>query len=318
MTAKIKLLVTPGANCSASYQTPYWQKYFDILPFSVEHSQHGHAVLTDFTDTADYACYGMPVIVDHLWDSAVDQHSDVAGTTMTLRAPDWIWIHEQWLGLSQSYNLAARSADQPSKFFLLPMNLRRAHRDQLLALCQPWLEHSVWSYVEQGRCLPGDEFVPHPSHSGTANDRAYRSEWYADTCFSLVSETAVDSDCMGFGLEPHRVFVSEKSFKPLAYGHPFVIQGCANTVKFLKSRGFAVPWNHSYDAIENSQQRLNSIVMLLRELYGEFQRQGTVLRDAETQAATHYNQQRFWDTAQTQALFEQQVVKPICDFVEAQ
>jgi hypothetical protein len=320
MNSKPILLAAPGTNCTQSNQAQHWQQYFDIRPWQLGNAVPvGAVIIQDFNDTTDYRSVGAKIIVDHLWDSAVDQPSETHSNVLTLRAPDWVWMIEQWMGLAAGYDVP-RVATQPSKFMLMPLNLRRHHRDQLIEQCQPWLEHSAWSYVAQGRLLPNDHFVPHPSHAGTANDRNYRSEWYAMTCFSMVSETAVNTAAMGLGIGPNRVFVSEKSFKPMAYQHPFVIQGTPGTLTYLQSRGF-VTFGHaidqSYDTIINDQARFQAIVCVLNELYQQWQQTGSVFQTPETKQIVLHNYHRFWDEKIVNDLFRTQVIETIQEFMES-
>lgn len=320
MNSKPILLAAPGTNCTESNQAQHWKQYFDIRPWRLGDAvPAGAAIIRYFTDATDYSSTGAKIIVDHLWDSAVDQPCETNGNVLTLRAPDWIWMIEQWMGLAAGYDVP-RVATLPSKFMLMPLNLRRRHRDQLVEQCQPWLEHSVWSYAAQGRLLPNDVFVPNPSHAGTANDRYYRPEWYAMTCFSMVSETAVNTDKMGLDIGPGRVFVSEKSFKPLAYQHPFVIQGTANTLTYLQSRGFGTfghAIDQSYDAIIDDQERFRAIVYVLNELYQQWQQTGSVFQTPETKQIVLHNYHRFWDEKIVNDLFRTQVIETIQEFMES-
>lgn len=279
----------------------------------------GCAIIQHFTDATDYSSAGAKIIVDHLWDSAVDQLPEITSSVLTLRAPDWVWIVEQWLGLAAGYDVP-RVATEPSKFMLMPLNLQRQHRDQLVERCQPWLEHSVWSYVAQGRLLPNDLFVPHPAHAGTANDRNYRAEWYAMTCFSMVSETAVNTAKMGLGIGPDRVFVSEKTFKPLAYQHPFVIQGTPGTLAYLHSRGFESfgTWiDQSYDQMVDHADRFEAVVSLLNELYRHWHSQGSVFQTPKAKEITLHNYHRFWSAEIINDLFRTQIVQTIQEFIES-
>jgi len=76
---------------------------------------------------------------------------------------------------------------------------------------------------------------------------------YQDTFFSVVTETG-----MGY---PTRV--TEKTFKPIANRHPFLIVGCSGTLKYLQSLGyqtFPEIFDESYDDIEDVSTRLLSVI----------------------------------------------------------
>lgn len=69
-----------------------------------------------------------------------------------------------------------------------------------------------------------------------------QNDWFEKTIFSLVSETYV---------EDNAVFITEKTYKPIAYGHPFMIYGNPGTLEVLKRRGFETfpeLFDESYDS----------------------------------------------------------------------
>ena len=59
-----------------------------------------------------------------------------------------------------------------------------------------------------------------------------------------------------------RAFITEKTYKPLMYGHPFMVIGNVNTNTILKQQGFEMfddefEWN--YDSL-NDKNRYNAIL----------------------------------------------------------
>ena len=83
---------------------------------------------------------------------------------------------------------------------------------------------------------------------------------YEKTFISVVSETLVDVDTL---------FITEKTWKPIMVGHPFIILGNQGTLKYLKSIGYKTfsPWiNEEYDDIPDPTIRLNKIVNELEKL----------------------------------------------------
>lgn len=81
---------------------------------------------------------------------------------------------------------------------------------------------------------------------------------YTDTICSVVAETLVDN-------EIH--YISEKTFKPLAAGHLFVILSGADFLKNLRERGFKTFHDHfdeSYDTEPQLDQRIKKIISLLK------------------------------------------------------
>lgn len=83
---------------------------------------------------------------------------------------------------------------------------------------------------------------------------------YEKTFISVVSETLVDEGTL---------FITEKTWKPIMVGHPFIILGNQGTIKYLKSIGYKTfsPWiNEEYDDILDSEIRLIKIVNELEKL----------------------------------------------------
>jgi len=83
---------------------------------------------------------------------------------------------------------------------------------------------------------------------------------YTDTFVSVVSETLTDQGIL---------FLSEKTWKPILVGHPFIVYGCKGTLKYLKDRGyktFSNWWDESYDNEEDPLVRLEKILEVLNKL----------------------------------------------------
>jgi len=63
-------------------------------------------------------------------------------------------------------------------------------------------------------------------------------------------------------------FISRISFKGIVFKRPFVIFGCAGTLKFLKSQGFKTFsdfWSEEYDQVDCIETRTNMILTILDE-----------------------------------------------------
>lgn len=87
-----------------------------------------------------------------------------------------------------------------------------------------------------------------------------QKENYMDSYFSIVTETLF-----------YRVgnYISEKTWKPIAHLHPFVIVGRPGTLKYLKHLGFKTfsdYWDESYDEIENNAARMQSVYKTITTL----------------------------------------------------
>ena len=83
---------------------------------------------------------------------------------------------------------------------------------------------------------------------------------YLDTYFSLITETVFD--------HPYS-FRTEKLWKPVAVGHPFIVVSNAGYYRDLQNLGFRT-FGHlideSFDSIDNNQQRIERIAEIVEDL----------------------------------------------------
>ena len=89
--------------------------------------------------------------------------------------------------------------------------------------------------------------------SAAHNDHSLHSpELFDSTYCSIILETLFDADGSG------GAFLTEKTFKCLKHGHPFVIVGCAGSLAALRSLGYRT-FDHcidnTYDLIQDNTQR---------------------------------------------------------------
>ena len=84
----------------------------------------------------------------------------------------------------------------------------------------------------------------------------------ADSLLYLVTETVADG---------RRLHLTEKTFKPIAMGMPFVLVATAGSLEYLRGYGFKTfghLWDESYDNIQDPHQRIRAIAGLLEDLCG--------------------------------------------------
>jgi hypothetical protein len=68
-----------------------------------------------------------------------------------------------------------------------------------------------------------------------------------------------------------RHHLTEKTFKPIALGMPFVMVGTQGSLKYLRSYGFRTfgdLWDESYDDEPDDSRRIEKIAQLLKQLEG--------------------------------------------------
>ncbi len=97
-----------------------------------------------------------------------------------------------------------------------------------------------------------------------AHDRNYNYlHHYASTYFSLVTETYASTN------NDDILWLTEKTYKPIACGHPFIVYGCRGTLAYLREQGyetFPEIFDESYDNIVNAVQRREAIVAEMKRL----------------------------------------------------
>jgi hypothetical protein len=151
------------------------------------------------------------------------------------------------------------------------------------------LENSIWSYntaktnnidLEQDNPIELDRipgwrhrtqiFANSPTHqcdeltSAQHNDHhRVNTDLYTKSRCHIVIETLFDVDQSG------GAFLTEKTFKPIKYGQPFVIAGGPGSLQALRNMGYRTfdnVINPSYDTITNNTDRWLAIADVLTEL----------------------------------------------------
>jgi len=154
------------------------------------------------------------------------------------------------------------------------------YREQLLG-------NSYWSY---GNVDIGDQFNDNPIQLSALSDHEeymkeflangpyrcddmdgeqHNSHWlfvpehFADSYCHLVLETFFDAD------GSNQCFISEKVFKPVRHGQPFVVFGAPYTLKTLRQLGYRTYDDHidnSYDDIEDNTKRFKRVVETVKQI----------------------------------------------------
>jgi hypothetical protein len=119
----------------------------------------------------------------------------------------------------------------------------------------PWYSNNL-NLAEINKLIP----VTIPGDTFNNNDWSRGQEkYYNDTFCSIVMETYVAEQFPYF---------SEKVFKPIAFYHPFILQGNKESLKYLQDMGFKTfgnYWDESYDALQDNK-RLEAIFYLILEI----------------------------------------------------
>lgn len=102
------------------------------------------------------------------------------------------------------------------------------------------------------------------------DDRKYNSKHYYDSAFSVVTETFAPAENNSYPNDEFNVlWTTEKTWKPIAIGHPFLLLGSVHTLQYLRSEGyytFPELFDESYDNERDLIKRTKMIVNNIERL----------------------------------------------------
>ena len=289
------------------------EPYFDIVTWQegVNYSRNDHVLVANALRHSEssawyYSDWYRPylndsykIVLDNLWESPqmMQRFPDPVQNCFVLHNQNWFWYSES------SLNKKNWSDYQPvrtyQKLALLPMRVRRHHRDALVVHLAEILDQLVWSYTSHGRTLPNDDDI-----NAVTFQRHFNPEWYNNTYFSIVAETLVDTP---------DIFVTEKTFKPMAFYHPFVVMAQAGHLKYLQDQGFETfdnLFDESYDNISDYTERLTALVTAVKNF-------DPVPHDQLTLQKLEHNHNRFYDHNLTESRIINEIINPIIAYAES-
>jgi hypothetical protein len=113
-------------------------------------------------------------------------------------------------------------------------------------------------FAEQSLPLNFEGETDHPMHSCWLS----LFDQSAESLLYLVTETVATG---------RRHHLTEKTFKPIALGMPFIILGTQGSLRYLRSYGFRTfgdLWDESYDDEPDDHRRIEKIAQVLKQLEG--------------------------------------------------
>lgn len=93
----------------------------------------------------------------------------------------------------------------------------------------------------------------------------YTEETWQNAGINIITENTVDMYSSSEG----GIFLTEKTYKPIAYKLPFIIYGQPYTLRTLHNKGFKTFsdfWSEEYDTITDPLKRVNEIVRVVKEI----------------------------------------------------
>jgi len=216
--------------------------------------------------------------------------------------PFWFWLYEQY---GEPY-LPCQSQSQVDKKFLCLMNNPHSHRQYLWQLLDHhgMLDQGIVSFRGRGIVLEDEP----PSPIDKWFDRVINTSWFGRTAISLVSETDVVRDS---GQTP---WLTEKTTKCLMMQHPFLLQGQPGSLDLLHSFGFETfpeLWDESYNLECDWQRRTQQLIKIVKNFDTD------TVRDSHIQKKLCHNRELFLNRDVTAGWFEQSVIMPLLEWVNA-
>ncbi|CAB4133696.1 hypothetical protein UFOVP257_418 [uncultured Caudovirales phage] len=289
-----------------------FREHFEVIPLSKieEYPKKDCALWIEFSlvDQEWYKPYiadGYKLIIDHFWDSYVEEPSITESNSLTLRAKNFVWWNFAIWWLDHYRDVEFDFTKNADHFFLMLLRKDRRHRTNLYEIMTPFLDSSLYSYMERGVSIQEDV--------GTDPVIDVNGKWYQHTHFSLVSETWVVQH------EQYPTFISEKTFKPIAWQHPFITFGVPNTLTYLHESGFET-FGHiideSYDKIIDVTLRLQKIFEIVSELYKDYLSGKNLFSDHVTKEKLIHNYYHFYNKELLHKMFYDEVVTVLNEFLE--
>jgi hypothetical protein len=221
------------------------------------------------------------------------------------------WCHgmiaRDWFRYAQHDVLLSKR--MPQKDFLIYNRAWSGTREYRLKFAELVVDHDMYSYCKMG--FNSEDSIDYREHqfqnkkfqiqrqdleqyffhntSGSNSSADYCAHDYQTTNLEVVLETLFDDD---------RLHLTEKTLRPIACGHPFILVATQGSLEYLRGYGFKTFHNiidETYDTIANPLERLQAIL-------SEMKRIATLPHDAKQQvydslrSIANYNQQRFFST----------------------
>jgi hypothetical protein len=307
----------------------FLKDYFNVTVYDSTKTYDKHTLVLApiFTNHwwQDLYEHGHRIVIDNLaepYDHFKKTYQPMAqGQYYPLHNANWFWYVEAETISTQSYT-PDRSY---KKLALMPMNYEKAHRTLLFDRMQPYLDDCIYSFAARGIYLPNDRQDKTPPW-----DRHFDAEWYNATYFTLATETWSDDigEYQRYGPTPGNdlwaqggqysgpyPFITEKTYKPIAHQHPFMVYGQSHTLAQLRALGFETYGNlfdESYDHVTNADinkpdNKLDIIINNVRD----FERRPY---DQLTLDKIRHNYAHYTDLQLIKQRVRKEIIDPLLDY----
>lgn len=300
--SKIKMILRPNefSSFTSCYLEEFWKQYFDIEWFDTDKFYHADSTLfvvwhcnANDSYSQNLKSLGYKVVIDNLWEQS---DKEFKNNYYELTNNQWFWYNESlwWQFLGYHNYIPKKNYKKKS---LMTINRAKTERDIIIDRLGTRLENFIWSYKDKR--LPDDVSCDDPNYQ-----RFFNPDWYDTTWMSLVIESSIN---------PERCsFLTEKTYKPCAYYHPFVVLGSAGMLQTIKSQGFETfdnLFDESYDKLESFDQRLSLILDVIDSVQIDHY-------DILTLQKLTHNHNHFFDQKLVKQRIINEIVEPLLEYAE--
>lgn len=320
-TNKKPLLVFNGNssfNTPSPHHSPLLEEFFTLEMYNeTKNYPDGTTFVYRYKDSYEqikhYNNGKNKFIVDSMWESHFNVDDNFDENTLALicnyakeqknivKVPAWFWYEEHFSQQNKKPKTLPFAFDKTHSFLMQIGDDRPQRRNFYTDLQRlNLLQNAKYSFLEEGIALEGPVQNYDPLDPPFPQ-RHYEAEWYNKTNFTVVVET--DIDLPG-------VFLTEKTFKPIMYGHPFIIYGQPGSLELLKSLGFKTfnnIFDESYDTITDTNERRQKIVEQIQKM-----------PTAHCKEIVQHNFELFWNREIVNQKIIKDIIKPILDFINAE
>ena len=291
-----------------------YDMYGPYQEYIKQHLVQGHRVIYD-AKNEHYVNPGKQWVLDEfvanpgqgMFLISGHEPQQIPGVTIAA-TPYWYWIIDQTHFGEFGYDQYRWNPTYEFDFFM-QLSLSRADRDVLYDMMAPVLHRGMHSYRSHGVFLPNDvDPVAMP------NWQRYTNFDWIDRCnFTLVVESNLDDDLVtGFSITKNdQWFLCEKTYKPIAYGHPFLQAGTCGNLDYVRQMGFETfpeLWDESYSDLPHYVDRIRAIINIIQSF-----NPAALLKHSVKEKIQH-NQSRFFDRNLTAKFLSETITRPILEF----
>jgi len=244
------------------------------------------------------------------------------GWTNRLDIPNWFWYNESlWYTCESRMQFQNYIPNRTNnKLFFMPIKRSKPFRTEIVEKLEEFLDNATWSYVE--RFCDGKHLVTRDVNpvQKIGWDRQFEEEWYNDTYFTLAVETSVGTQYdltkeinnLRTDDVPCDLFVTEKTFKPIAFQHPFMVCAMKGTLNFLHNLGFETYehiFDESYDQLDFFEDRLDIIYNNIKQF------DKSKYLDPLTMKKIQHNYNRFYDRSAVLDGVKKDLIDPLLEWI---